>query len=45
MTYFLNITRIHLAKKQNLVYNDFLYQKDNRISIHVEIVLISYVRF
>ena len=38
MNYFLNIA-------QNLVYNDFLYQKDNRISIHVEIVLISYVRF
>ena len=35
MTYFLNIAQ----------YNDFLYQKDNRISIHVEIVLISYVRF
>ena len=43
MTYFLNIAQFF--KKQNLVYNDFLYQKDNRISIHVEIVLISYVRF
>ena len=32
MTYFLNIAQ-----------NDFLYQKDNMILVHVEIVLISYI--